>query len=162
MIRAAEPLLLWVGGVFLGIAIMTFASYLEYRREGLAQQIRDDAQQIALAGGEAVSLGQVLRELARNRSFILVVLATSVMSLSGYGVLTWGATFLMRVHGMGMVQVGVWLGLGIGITSYRLTVFDPAFITSGRKSAVGEYQDEEKNNDEQYRKGPLEGVDSEF
>ena len=40
MIRAAEPLLLWVGGVFLGIAIMTFASYLEYRREGLAQQIR--------------------------------------------------------------------------------------------------------------------------
>jgi MFS family permease len=58
----------------------------------------------------------VLRELARNRSFILVVLATSVMSLSGYGVLTWGATFLMRVHGMGMVEVGVWLGLAIGIT----------------------------------------------
>jgi predicted MFS family arabinose efflux permease len=65
---------------------------------------------------EAVSLGQALRDLARNRSFILVVLATSVMSLSGYGVLTWGATFLMRVHGMGMVEVGVWLGLAIGLT----------------------------------------------
>lgn len=70
----------------------------------------------APAGGEVVSLLQALRELARNRSFVLVVLATSVMSLSGYGVLTWGATFLMRVHGMGMVEVGVWLGLGIGIT----------------------------------------------
>ena len=42
--------------------------------------------------------------------------ATAVMSLSGYGVLTWGATFLMRVHKMGMVEVGVWLGLAIGIT----------------------------------------------
>ncbi len=65
---------------------------------------------------EAVPVRQVLRDLARNRSFVLVVLATSVMSLSGYGVLTWGATFLMRVHGMGMVEVGVWLGLAIGIT----------------------------------------------
>ena len=65
---------------------------------------------------EAVSLGQALRALASNRSFILVMLATSVMSLSGYGVLTWGATFLMRVHDMGMVEVGVWLGLAIGIT----------------------------------------------
>ena len=65
---------------------------------------------------EAVPFLRALRDLARNRSFVLVVLATSVMSLSGYGVLTWGATFLMRVHGMGMVEVGVWLGLAIGIT----------------------------------------------
>jgi len=47
MIRATEPLLLWVGGVFLGVAIMTFASYLEYRREGLAQQIRVFGRQLA-------------------------------------------------------------------------------------------------------------------
>jgi len=65
---------------------------------------------------EAVPFLRAMRDLARNRSFVLVVLATSVMSLSGYGVLTWGATFLMRVHGMGMVEVGVWLGLAIGIT----------------------------------------------
>ena len=47
MIRATEPLLLWVGGVFLGVALMTFAAYLEHRREGLAQQIRVFGRQLA-------------------------------------------------------------------------------------------------------------------
>jgi MFS family permease len=70
----------------------------------------------APAGDAAVPFGQALRLLARNRSFLLVMFSTAVMSLSGYGVLTWGATFLMRVHKMGMVEVGVWLGLAIGIT----------------------------------------------
>ncbi len=46
-IRATEPLLLWVGGVMLGIALMTLAAYLEYRREGLAQQIRVFGQELA-------------------------------------------------------------------------------------------------------------------
>ena len=47
MIRATEPLLLWVGGVFLGVALMTVAAYLEHRREGLAQQIRVFGRQLA-------------------------------------------------------------------------------------------------------------------
>ena len=47
MIRLSEPLLLWVGGVFLGVALMTFAAYLEHRREGLAQQIRVFGRQLA-------------------------------------------------------------------------------------------------------------------
>ena len=47
MIRATEPLLLWVGGVFLGTALMTLAAYLEYRREGLAQQIRVFGRELA-------------------------------------------------------------------------------------------------------------------
>ena len=46
-IRATEPVLLWVGGVMLGIALMSLAAYLEYRREGLAQQIRVFGQELA-------------------------------------------------------------------------------------------------------------------
>ena len=46
-IRATEPLLLWAGGVMFGIALMTLAAYLEYRREGLAQQIRVFGQELA-------------------------------------------------------------------------------------------------------------------
>ncbi len=41
----ATPLLLWAGGVMFGIA--TLAAYLEYRREGLAQQIRVFGQELA-------------------------------------------------------------------------------------------------------------------
>jgi MFS family permease len=70
----------------------------------------------APVGDAVVPFGQALRLLRRNRSFLLVMFSTAVMSLSGYGVLTWGATFLMRVHKMGMVDVGIWLGLAIGIT----------------------------------------------
>jgi len=56
------------------------------------------------------------RALARNKSFVFIVLATSIQSLSGYGIMTWGPTFFMRVHGMGMVDVGFQLGLAIGIS----------------------------------------------
>jgi hypothetical protein len=47
MIRATEPLLLWVAGVFLGVALMTLAAYLEYRRAGLAQHIRVFGRELA-------------------------------------------------------------------------------------------------------------------
>jgi MFS family permease len=70
----------------------------------------------ARARDEAVPFRDALRSLVRNRSFVFVVLGTSVQSLSGYGVLAWGPTLLRRVHGMGTVEVGLWLGLTIGIT----------------------------------------------
>ena len=53
--------------------------------------------------------------LARNRSFVLIVLATSFQSLSGYGIMTWGPTFLIRQHGMPLVDVGLALGIPIGL-----------------------------------------------
>ncbi len=40
MIRETEPLLLWVAGLGFGMALIGLAAYLEYQREGLAQQIR--------------------------------------------------------------------------------------------------------------------------
>ena len=56
-----------------------------------------------------------LLQLARNRSFRWAVGATALQSLSGYGILTWGPTFLIRIHGMEMVEVGMVLGAAIGI-----------------------------------------------
>jgi hypothetical protein len=40
MIRETEPMLLWVGGLGFGIGLIALAAYLEYQREGLAQNIR--------------------------------------------------------------------------------------------------------------------------
>jgi hypothetical protein len=40
LIRETEPMLLWVGGLGLGVGLIGLAAYLEYQREGLAQQIR--------------------------------------------------------------------------------------------------------------------------
>jgi MFS family permease len=64
---------------------------------------------------EAASTAEVLRYLAAQKSFLLITFGGAVQSLSGYGVLAWGPTFLRRVHGMGSVEIGAWLGLIIGI-----------------------------------------------
>ena len=53
--------------------------------------------------------------LLRNRSFVLIVLATSLQSLWGYGLLTWGPTFLIRQHDLPVVDVGLQLGIPIGL-----------------------------------------------
>ncbi len=61
------------------------------------------------------SLGEVLRFLRSRRGFVFVALASSIQSLAGYAILTWGPTFLGRVHGMPFVDIGLHLGWTIGI-----------------------------------------------
>lgn len=61
------------------------------------------------------STGDVVRFLLTQRSFVLITLGGAVQSLSGYGVLAWGPTFLRRVHSMDSAEIGTWLGLTIGI-----------------------------------------------
>lgn len=63
----------------------------------------------------SVPLKEVLRFLIGRRAFLLIALGSSLQSLSGYGVITWGPTFLSRVHGMSMSQIGVSLGWIIGL-----------------------------------------------
>jgi predicted MFS family arabinose efflux permease len=62
-----------------------------------------------------VGLPEVARFLAARRSFVYLVTAASFQSLSGYGVLAWGPTFLVRVHGMSIGEVGLWVGLITGV-----------------------------------------------
>lgn len=49
------------------------------------------------------------------RSLMLIIAGTAVQSLAGYGLMVWGAPFLMRVHEMSRVDVGLSLGLIFGI-----------------------------------------------
>ena len=58
---------------------------------------------------------EVARFLFAQRSFRNLVLAGCCQSLSGYAFLSWAFTFLLRVHGMDSVQVGIWLGLIVGL-----------------------------------------------
>ncbi|MAI79536.1 MAG: MFS transporter [Deltaproteobacteria bacterium] len=64
---------------------------------------------------EPAPFSATLLQLMRNRSFVWIVSATALQSLSGYGILTWGPTFLIRIHGMEMLDVGLTLGAAIGI-----------------------------------------------
>ena len=69
----------------------------------------------AAPAGTQVSVAEVLRFLFSRRAFVFVVFASSVQSLAGYAVLTWGPAFLGRVHGMPFVEIGLHLGWTIGI-----------------------------------------------
>jgi predicted MFS family arabinose efflux permease len=62
-----------------------------------------------------VGLPEVARFLLARRSFVYLVSAASFQSLSGYAVLAWGPTFLVRVHGMTSGEIGVWVGLITGL-----------------------------------------------
>jgi MFS family permease len=64
---------------------------------------------------EPAPFWQTIGSLLRNRSLVFIVLATSLQSLWGYGILAWGPTFLIRVHGMELAEVGFKLGLPIGL-----------------------------------------------
>ncbi|MBT4521699.1 MAG: MFS transporter [Halieaceae bacterium] len=64
---------------------------------------------------ENATLAETLKFLISRRSFVYIVLGSSVQSLSGYGILTWGPTFLSRVHAMGWVDIGIMLGWTVGL-----------------------------------------------
>lgn len=62
-----------------------------------------------------VPLAEVLRFLRSRRAFVFVAFASSIQSLAGYAILTWGPAFLGRVHHMPYVDIGLHLGWTIGI-----------------------------------------------
>ncbi len=59
---------------------------------------------------DKASFREVMHYVLRCRAFVFIVLATSVQALSGYGVITWGITFLTRVHGLSYAETGWKLG----------------------------------------------------
>ena len=68
-------------------------------------------------------LGSVLGRLARNRSFLLVVLGCALLSFVNYGAMAFAGSFYLRVHvdgigalatTLGLTPIGV-IGLGLGL-----------------------------------------------
>jgi MFS family permease len=67
------------------------------------------------ASTDSVSFTKTLRFLISRPSFCFIVLGSSVQSLSGYSIITWGPAFLSRVHGMEWVDIGIMLGWVVGL-----------------------------------------------
>lgn len=66
---------------------------------------------------------EVLRFLWALRSFRHLSFASALTAFAGYGLAIWTPPFLMRVHGMGTAEIGLWLGLiagGAGATGAYL------------------------------------------
>jgi predicted MFS family arabinose efflux permease len=96
------------------------------------------AAEARVVGAEPPPLDETLRALFGQRSFVMLTLAACCQAVSGYAVLTWGAPFLGRVHGLSGTEIGTSFGLvaglggALGITSGgyladRLARRDPRF-----------------------------------
>jgi MFS family permease len=55
-------------------------------------------------------LGEVLRFMLGSRAYVLLLFAGSFHAMAGYSMAHWAPTFLIRVHGMSLAEVGSWLG----------------------------------------------------
>ena len=64
---------------------------------------------------ETPPIREVVRILFAQRSFRWLTVAACFQALSGYAILSWAPTFLIRVHGMGFTEIGVKFGLIAGI-----------------------------------------------
>ncbi len=62
------------------------------------------------AAAEEVGFWAVFGFLFSRRSFLWLVLGASCQAVFGYGILTWGAVFLGRVHGLPWDEVAAWFG----------------------------------------------------
>jgi predicted MFS family arabinose efflux permease len=71
--------------------------------------------QIAATRDDAPGLANGLRDLWAVPTFRYAMLALGFHSLAGYAWTTWAPTFMMRVHPLPMVDVGLWLGLATAL-----------------------------------------------
>jgi MFS family permease len=130
--RRATALALYANGIYIGsgLGIMAggylLAAFGDWRTAflgvGLAglplallvafsvRELPRGASERAAVGGESVGFWQVFRFLFSRRSFLWLVIGACCQAVFGYGILTWGAVFLGRVHGMPWPEVATWFG----------------------------------------------------
>ncbi|MDP6981283.1 MAG: MFS transporter [Myxococcota bacterium] len=99
----------------LGLIGIPLAGLVFFTVRELPRGASDQAGQQVVEVAEQPPLGEALLGILRIRSLMLIIAGTAVQSLAGYGLLVWGAPFLMRVHGMSRLDVGLYLALAIGI-----------------------------------------------
>jgi predicted MFS family arabinose efflux permease len=64
----------------------------------------------------ALSTWQALRELWGVPSYRNILIATSFNAIGGYAILQWAPSFFIRSHGLGTAEIGLSLGLVVGIS----------------------------------------------
>jgi MFS family permease len=73
------------------------------------------ATDIETQAGESNSLGEVLKLLYSSKTFVFLSISSALNVFCIYGLLNWTPSFLERLHGMKISEVGALLGLIYGI-----------------------------------------------
>jgi len=73
----------------------------------LALTVREPRRTTTVA---SYPLGEVFRFMLGSRAYVFLLFAGSFHAMAGYSMAHWAPTFLIRVHGMSLAEVGSWLG----------------------------------------------------
>ena len=105
--------LVGVPGILLSIAVRL---YIREPKRGMfdAPEKRED--------GKASTVAEVFRFVWAMRSFRWLALGVGTAAFSGYGFAIWKPVFLMRVHGFGLAETGLIVGLVSGVTGLISTL----------------------------------------
>ncbi len=88
--------------------------------------------------GDRPSFGSVIRFLLARSSFVNMAFAAGLSAFVGYSVVNFFASFAVRSFGMSLAELGVWLGLIVGIAG-GLGFFGGGYLTD-RLSKGGRQQ----------------------
>ncbi|MEM9254441.1 MAG: MFS transporter [Pseudomonadota bacterium] len=64
---------------------------------------------------ESSTLGETISYLVRSRAWVLMMMGFSLVSITSYAVLIWGYEFYGRIHELGPITIGNWMGVIVGI-----------------------------------------------
>ena len=95
-------LILGLPGIGLGLVVWVLAAEPRRGKDGIVAPPK-------------VPLGEVLRTMAASTSLRWVALLLSMVPLTGFAFILWGASFFQRVHGMTKTETGFWLGGAMAI-----------------------------------------------
>jgi predicted MFS family arabinose efflux permease len=100
-------LILGLPGIAIGLAVWLFSA-----------EPRRGQGELSLPPPQ-IGMAEVLRTMASNPSLRWVALLLSMVPITGFAFILWGASFFQRVHGMSKTETGFWLG---GATAAGLVI----------------------------------------
>jgi MFS family permease len=98
-----------------GLAGIPLALLVRFTVRELPRGYSDRIAGIAAPVAEQLPFMITIKRILGIRSLMFIIAGTAVQSLAGYGLMLWGAPFLMRIHGMSQVNVGLALGIIFGV-----------------------------------------------
>jgi MFS family permease len=96
------------------LAVFVWLALKEPRQGSLAEAARAAALHTPAAPRQPT--WQTLKDLVRNRTYVLLALGAGLVAFLSYGKGVWAAIFFIRTHGLTPGQTGLWLGLVAGLS----------------------------------------------
>ncbi|MFD2167445.1 spinster family MFS transporter [Thalassotalea euphylliae] len=68
-----------------------------------------------IASKDTPSFKSVLHLLFSRKSFVHLALASALTAFVSYGLVSWAASFMIRIHAISTTELGIWLAMIIGV-----------------------------------------------